>query len=194
MPSAQSTDPRLDQARDLIRDKGLSPKDIQLLEEILREGGGALFPPAQATRPVEPAQLARLKRTFGLFLVFLNQFTDQHLGETRAAMGLVLQHSLAGLGEAAAAAHREMLAQNREPGWTIQILDLIAALRTMATALGSESPEGPQLKDHWTAFLLDGKDHFRALFAQLGTSERGPALVAKLNTQMKALNRTLQSG
>jgi hypothetical protein len=193
MPTAQSTDPRLDQARDLIRDKGLSPKDIQLLLDTRNDGGG-LFPPPPAPRPAEPAQLARLRRTFGLFLVFLNQFTERHPGEPRSAMGLVLQHSLAALGEAAAAAHRETLARNREPEWTIQLLDLIAALRTMATALGSESPEGPQLKDHWTAFLLEERANIRRLFALLGDDERGPALVGKLNAQMKALNRTLQSG
>lgn len=193
MPTAQSTDPRLDQARDLIRDKGLSRTDIRLLAEILKEGSGDLFPLAEP-RPAEPLHLTRLRRSFGLFLVFLNQFTDRHLGETRAAMGLVLQHSLAGLGEAAAAAHREMLDQNSEPEWTIQLLDLIAALRTMATSLDPESPEGPQLKDHWTAFLQEEKERFRALFAVLGTGEQGPALVTRLNTQMKQLNRTLQTG
>jgi hypothetical protein len=195
MPTAQSTDPRLDQARELIRDKGISRKDLQLLEEILREGGCGLLAPSedQPPRPVE-LQQARLHRSFGLFLVFLNQFTDRHLGEIRSAMGLVLQHSLASLGEAAAAAHRELLAENREPEWTVQLLGLIAALRTMAEALGSEAPEGPQLKDHWTAFLQEERAHFRALFAVLGEGEQGPALVAKLNAQMKALNRTLQAG
>jgi len=33
MPTAQTTDPRLEQARELIRDKGLSRKDLQLLED-----------------------------------------------------------------------------------------------------------------------------------------------------------------
>jgi len=198
MPSAQSTDPRLDQARDLIRDKGLSRKDLELLDEILREGGGDLFPapeePGQGPRPAEPAQLAKLRRSFGLFLVFLNQFADQHPVESRPGMDLVLQHSLAVLGTAAAAAHQEMLARNREPDWIIQILDLVAALRTMATGLGSESPEGPQLKDLWAAFLREEKEHFRQLFAVLGSGEAGPALVGQLNAQMKLLNRTLQTG
>ncbi len=151
MPSAQSTDPRLDQARDLIREKGLSRKDIELLDEILREGGAALFPLAEpghaaAPRPQEPPRMARLRRSFGLFLVFLNQFSDRQAAETRTAMGLVLQHSLSSLAEAAAAAHREVLARNGEPEWIIQLLDLIAALRTMATALGPESLEGSQLQ------------------------------------------------
>ncbi|MDR3669407.1 MAG: hypothetical protein P4L36_01100 [Holophaga sp.] len=196
MPTAQSTDPRLDQARELIRDKGISRKDLQLLEEIMREcGSGLLAPPeGQPPLPAEPPQQARLRRSFGLFLVFLNQFTDRHLGEVRSAMGLVLQHSLGCLGEAAAAAHRELLAANREPEWTVQLLELIAALHTMATALDSESPEGPQLKDHWTAFLQEERPHIRTLFAVLGTGEQGQALVARLNAQMKALNRTLQSG
>jgi hypothetical protein len=196
MPSAQSTDPRLDQARELIRDKGLSRKDIQLLEEILRESGSDLFlaPEGPAPRPAEPAQQVRLRRSFGLFLVFLNQLTDRRPGEPRAAMGLVLQHSLSCLGEAAAGAHREQLAQHGEPEWTIQLLDLIAALRTMATALDSGSQGGPQLKDHWTAFLQDEKGRIRSLFAVLGTGDQGPALVARLNAQMKALNRTLQAG
>jgi len=193
MPTAQPTDPRLDQARDLIRDKGLSRADIKLLAEILKEGSGDLFP-QESPRPAEPLHLTRLRRSFGLFLVFLNQFTDRHLGETRTAMGLVLQHSLAGLDEATAAAHREMLAQNSEPEWTIQLLDLIAALRTMATALGQESTEEPQLKDLWTAFLQEEKERFRTLFAVLGTGEQGPALVTRLNAQMKLLNRTLLTG
>ena len=193
MPTAQPTDPRLDQARDLIRDKGLSRADIKLLAEILKEGSGDLFP-QESPRPAEPLHLTRLRRSFGLFLVFLNQFTDRHLGETRTAMGLVLQHSLAGLDEATAAAHREMLAQNSEPEWTIQLLDLIAALRTMATALGQESAEEPQLKDLWTAFLQEEKERFRTLFAVLGTGEQGPALVTRLNAQMKLLNRTLLTG
>jgi len=197
MPTAQTTDPRLEQARELIRDKGLSRKDLQLLEEILREGGGDLIAPpeaGQAPRPPEPVHQTRLRRSFGLFLVFLNQVTDRHPPETRSAMGLVLQHSLQSLGEAAAAAHRELLALNHEPEWTVQLLDLIAALRTMATALAPEPGREPQLKDLWTAFLQEQKGHFRALFAVLGTGEQGPALVARLNAQMKALNRTLQTG
>jgi hypothetical protein len=198
MPTTQATDPRFAQARDLIRERGLSRQDLQLLEEILREYGSTLFPPVQAASPQarfsEPAHLAKLKRSLGVFLVFLNQFSDRRLGETRSAMGLVLQHSLSSLGDLAEATHRDILAEHREPVWVIDLLDLIASLRTMATALGSESPEGPQLKDHWRVFLREGADRFRDLFAVLGAGEQGPALVQKLNAQMKALNRTLQSG
>jgi len=197
MPTFQATDSRLDQARALIRERGLSRQDVQLLDEILREGGGDLFPllePARASAASEPLHLVRLRSSFGLFLVFLNQFSDRRLGETRSAMALVLQHSLSRLGELAAAAHRDVLAQNREPDWVIHLLDLIAALRTMAISLGSESREGPQLKDHWTAFLLEEKDHFRELFLVLGTGTQGPPLVEQLNARMKVLNRTLQTG
>jgi hypothetical protein len=195
MLSAQTTDSRLDQARELIRDKGLSRQDLQLLDELLREGGLDLAPLLEAAPGVsEPVHLARLRSSFGLFLVFLNQVSDRNLGEARSAMGLVLQHSLARLGQEAASAHKELLAQNREPDWVIQILDLIAALRTMATSLGSEFREGPQLKDLWKAFLQEEKAHFRHLFEVLGSGEQGPALVARLNAQMKLLNRTLQPG
>ena len=74
MPTAQSTDPRLDQARELIREKGLSRQDILLLDEILREGGRRLcswWSRAMQRRPGRRSrvQLARLRRSFGLFLV-----------------------------------------------------------------------------------------------------------------------------
>ena len=203
MPTAQPTDQRLERARELIREKGLSRQDIQLLDEMLRAGGGDLSPlleagPAPAPEPGGSVQLARLRRQFGMFLVFLSQFSDRRPGrspaEARSAMGLVLQHGLAGLAESAAAAHRELLARNREPEWVVQLLDLAASLRTMAISLGSGAAGEPPLKDHWRAFLVEEKAHFRSLFAELGRGERGPALVARLNTQMKALNRTLQAG
>jgi hypothetical protein len=197
MPTAQTTDPRLDRARELIREKGLSRLDILLLDEILREGGADLVQlaePGQAHRRAEPVQLVRLRRSFGLFLVFLNQVLDRRLGELRAATGLVLQHGLAALGDAAAAAHREMLDQNREPEWVVQLLDLLAALRTMATALDPETTGGPGLKDYWAAFLQEEKARFRSLFGVLGTGPQGPVLVEQLNAQMKVLNRALQAG
>jgi len=140
----------------------------------------------------ESPQLAKLRRAFGLFLSFLNQFSDRRLGEARPAMGLVLQHSLAILGELAQASHREVLDQNREPDWIINLLDLIASLRTMATSLGSG--EDSQLKDHWTAYLQEEKEHIRTIFAALATGEEGRATVGKLNLQMKAINRSLTSG
>ena len=197
MPSAQPSGQRLDLARELIREKGLSRLDLQLLDEILRIGAGDLFPlldtgPDQEFRMGESASLAKLRRAFGLFLAFLNQFSERRLGEVRPAMGLVLQSSLDTLGELAAAAHRELLDQHREPDWVILLLDLIASLRTMATSLGSG--EGAQLKDHWTAYLQEDRERIRTLFATLGTGPDGPALVGRLNLQMKALNRALQTG
>lgn len=193
MPSAPTSDPRLDRARALVRDKGLSPGEIQLLDDILREGGGDLLRLAEPTPhrgAVEPARLARLRRSFGLFLAFLNQVGDRRAGESRAT-ALVLQHGLAALGEGAAAAHREMLAGHAEPEWVIQLLALVAALRAMATA---PEPGGPRLRDLWTAFLQEEKPLFRSLFAALGAGPKGPVLVAQLNIQMKHLNRILRSG
>ena len=164
---------------------------------MLRAGAADAFPlletgPGQDFQLGESVQLAKLRRAFGLFLAFLNQFSEKRLGEARPAMGLVLQHSLAHLGELAAAAHREVLDQNREPDWVIHLLDLIASLRTMATSL--TSGEGSQLREHWTAFLQDEREPIRLLFGILGARENGPALVARLNQQMKVLNRALQTG
>jgi len=184
-------------ARVLIREKGLSRADLQLLDEILHMGAGDVFPlletgPGAEFEVGESAQLARLRRAFGLFLTFLNQFSERRLGEVRSAMGLVLQHSLAELSDLAAAAHRELLDRHREPEWVVNLLDLVASLRTMATSLGSG--EGGQLKEHWTAFLQEQREPVRALFAELARDEEGRALVARLNQQMKTLNRALQSG
>ena len=196
MPSVASTEKRLDQARELIRDKRLSRQDLQLLDDILRAGDTDLFPlletgPAPEFTMGESVQLTRLRKAFGLFLAFLNQFSDKRLGESRPAMGLVLQYSLETLSELAAGAHREVMDQNREPDWVIHLLDLVASLRTMATSLGGG--EGRQLRAHWTAFLQEERDHFRSLFSILGSGEEGPARVARLNQQMKVLNRALQS-
>ena len=197
MPFAHPNDPRLDPARELIRERGLSQQELRELEAALRLLGAAQFPllavePARAS--AEPVQLARLRASFGLFLVFLNQVPAQHPEETRATLGLVLQHSLATLEETAAAAHQEMLAQHLEPEWVVQILDLIAALRTMAISLDPQAGEGSRLKDHWSTFLQEEKEPVRRLFAALGRGPQGPALVEQLNQQMKLLNRTLQSG
>ena len=125
-PVVQTPDPRLDQARALVREKGLTRQDLRLLEDLLREAGPGPDPLALAVpAPAEP-QLERLRATLGLFLAFLDRVKGHRPGEQGPAMGLVLQHSLAGLGEAAAAAHRELLALNHEPAWTVQLLDLIA--------------------------------------------------------------------
>lgn len=192
-----SSDPtkRLDLARELIREKGLSRHDLELLEDILRLGAGDLDPlldPGTSKAPplAESVQLARLRRSFGLFLAFLNQFSDRRLGEIRAAMGLVLQHSLGQLGQLAKDAHLDLLAQHQEPEWVIHLLDLIASLRTMATSIGNE--EVPRLHEHWAAFLHDGRDHLKGLFTILGEREGGAELVARLNLQVKSLNRALQ--
>ncbi len=197
MPTPKQANPRLAQARELIREKGLSRQDLELLEEILKIGAGDLSPmldtaPAPSSQPLESALLAKLSRNFGLFLSFLNQFSDKRLGEVRPAMGMVLLHSLSNLQQMAKAAHHDLLSQHQEPDWIIHLLDLIASLRTMATSLGSE--EEPQLHEHWMAFLSEGKDHFRTLFQVLGEhGEEGSALTTRLNHQMKVLNRALQT-
>jgi hypothetical protein len=187
---------RLDLARELIREKGLSKQDLGLLEEILKLGEGDLAPmldtPASAEAvPVDSLPMVRLRRGFGLFLAFLNHFNEKRLGEVRLAMGLVLQHGLAGLGQAARAAHHDLLVQGHQPEWVANLLDLIASLRTMSTSLGTEGE--PQLREHWAAFLAEGRENFRALFQTLGAQEDGNRLSERLNQQVKALNRALQN-
>ncbi len=197
MPAANPNHIRLDQVRELIREKGLSRQDLELLDDILRLGAGDLVPLLEPTgqkapASVESTHLAKLRKAFGLFLAFLNQFSERRLGEMRPAMGLVLQHTLAHLGQLAQVAHHDLLNQHQEPEWVIHLLDLVASLRTMSTSLGSEG--GPHLQEHWTAFLQEGREHFRNLFLVLGEGEGGPELVAKLNQQMKTLNKTLKTG
>ena len=189
--------PRLDQARELIREKGLSRQDLELLEEILRIGAGDLDPmvetaPASQAQGDESVHLAKLRRAFGLFLAFLNQFSDKRLGEVRQAMGLVLLHSLSNLQELAWEAHRDLLELHQETERVVHLLELIASLRTMAMSLGSEGE--PQLHEHWSAFLAEGKDRFRDLFLDLEAQGGGLDTTADLNQQMKALNRALQTG
>lgn len=196
MPSSVPPTQRLDKARELIRAKGLSRLDLELLEEILRLGAADLSPiidTAPDSAPVleESLPLTKLRRAFGLFLAFLNQFSDRRLGEIRPAMGLVLQHSLGHLGEMAKVAHYDILNRYQEPEWVINLLDLIASLRTMSTSLGSE--DGPRMLEHWAAFLHDNREHFRTLFQVLGQDEGAPELPLRLNHQLKALNQTLQT-
>ena len=107
-------------------------------------------------------------------------------------MGLVLQHSLAHLGEMAKAAHYDILNRYQEPEWVINQLDLIASLRTMSTSLGSE--DGPHMLEHWSAFLHENRDHFRTLFQVLGQDEGASELPLRLNHQLKTLNQTLRNG
>lgn len=185
---------RLDKARELIREKGLSRQDLELLEEILRLGASDLPPILEnpqdsAPQAEESPLLARLRRSFGLFLAFLNQFSDRRLGEARPAMGLVLQHSLAHLGEMAKATHRDLLSHHHEPAWVIDLLDLIASLRAMSSSLGSE--EGPSLMEHWAVFLQENRDHFRSLFLVIGEGDAAAELRPRLSQQLKALNHAL---
>ena len=131
MPSPGTPPQRLMLARQLIREKGLSRTDLALLEDILREGAGVLDPllgpaPQEAVpAPESPAQ-ANLRRNLGIFLAFLHQFSARRLGESRAAMGLVMQHSLGRLGHQAETAHRELMVELKQPEWVGQLLDLLA--------------------------------------------------------------------
>ncbi|MDP2875054.1 MAG: hypothetical protein Q8O00_02650 [Holophaga sp.] len=187
---------RLDKARELIREKKLSRQDLELLEEILRLGASDLPPMLEnsADTPVQTEEsplLGRLRRSFGLFLAFLNQFSDRRLGEARPAMGLVIQHSLVNLGEMAKVAHRDLLSFHHVPEWVIDLLDLIASLRTMSSSLGSE--DGPRLMGHWAAFLRENRDHFRNLFLVVGEGDAADELRSRLNQQMKNLNKALHT-
>lgn len=188
---------RLNLARELVREKGLSRQDLALLQEILDLGPGGLEPlvqpaPALIVPSSDSPQLARLRRSYGLFLAFLNQFSDRRLGEARAAMGLVLTHSLTELGELAEEANMEVMELNEEPEWVVHLLNLIASLRTMSTSFGRE--EQAELQEHWSVFVQDRKDKIRDLLAVLEQGEGGEARVARLNAQMKVLNRALQGG
>lgn len=185
---------RLLQARQLIREKGLSRTDLALLEDILKEGAGDLdplleAPPREAPPGGESPAQADLRRSLGLFLAFLHQFSPRRLGEARTSMGQVMQHSLARLGHLAEAAHREMMVEQAQPAWVGLLLDLLASLRVMAPPLG----EGDgTLRTLWAAFLQDHREAFRQILAALQARENGPEAVARLNAQMKAVNRAIQ--
>lgn len=194
MSSPGSQPQRLLLARQLVREKGLSRGDLALLEDVLRAGAGDLEPlveaPPTGSRPGEesPAQ-ATLRRNLGTFLAFLHQFSPRRLGEARPAMGLVLQHSLARLGLMAEAAHRELLAEQEQPEWVSLLLDLLASLRAMALA---PTEDAAHLRTIWSTFLADHKAPFRRILGALQACENGPAAVARLNAQMKAVNRAIQ--
>ncbi len=181
-------------ARQLIREKGLSRTDLALLEDILREGAGDLDPlleaPSGETASSEesPAQ-ANLRRNLGLFLAFLHQFSPRRLGEARVAMGLVLQHSLGRLTRLTGTAHRELMVEHDQPAWVGLLLDLLASLRTMAAPPGEEAGT---LQALWAAFLEDHRDSFRQIMTALQTCKDGPEAVARLNAQMKVVNRAIQ--
>jgi len=193
--SSPGTQPqRLLLARQLIRDKGLSKSDLTLLEDILREGARDLeplveaVPQRMATSEESPAQ-ATLRRSLGYFLAFLHTFSPRRLGEARNAMGLVMLHSLARLGDQAEAAHRELMVEQQQPEWVTQLLDLLAALRAMSLA---PSEDNGDLRQLWSSFLAGHRDAFRDILAALQKVEPGPAAVTRLNTQMKAVNRAIQ--
>jgi hypothetical protein len=193
--SSPGTPPqRLLLARQLVREKGLSKEDLALLEDLLREGSRDLEPLIEAapervsTRLESPAQAA-LRRNLGTFLAFLHTFSPRRLGEARSAMGLVLLHSLARLGEQAEAAHRELLAEQQQPEWVSQLLDLLASLRAMS--LAPTEPDG-SLRSLWSAFLADHREAFRSILLGLQTSGSGAPSVARLSAQMKAVNRAIQ--
>ena len=193
--SSPGTQPqRLLLARQLIRDKGLSKDDLALLEDILREGAGDLEPLIEAipervrAHEESPAQ-ATLRRSLGYFLAFLHAFSPRRLGEARSAMGLVMLHSLGRLGDQAEAAHRELLAEQHQPEWVTQLLDLLASLRAMS--LAPSEPNG-SLHSLWGTFLADHREAFRGILAGLQVTGPGTSSVARLNAQMKTVNRAVQ--
>lgn len=194
MSSIGTQPQRLLLARQLIREKGLSKTDLALLEDILREGAHDLEPlveavPQRVTAGEESPAQATLRRSLGYFLAFLHQFSPRRLGEARNAMGLVMLHSLGLLGHQAEAAHRELLAEQRQPKWVTQLLDLLASLRAMSLA---PTEDNGNLRLLWSTFLADHRDAFPGILAALQESESGAASVARLNAQMKAVNRAIQ--
>lgn len=194
MSSPGTSPQRLQLARQLIREKGLSRTDLALLEDLLREGAGDLEPMlgvaplGPAPGEESPAQAA-LRRQLGLFLAFLHQFSPRRLGEARPAMGMVLQHSLGRLGGLAQAAHRELMDEQRQPAWVGRLLDLLASLRAMAP-LRMEDPEA--LRVLWSAFLADHREAFREVLLAVQGREGGAEAMARLNGRMKAVNRAIQ--
>ncbi|WP_291270777.1 hypothetical protein [Geothrix sp.] len=194
MPAPGTPPQRLLLARQLIREKGLSRSDLTLLEDILREGAGDLDPllgsaPQEAASVEESTAQASLRRNLGLFLAFLHQFSARRLGESRAAMALVMQHGLGRLGDQAEAAHRELMVELQQPEWVGQLLDLLASLRAMAP---TPAEDAGALRTLWAAFLADHRDSFRQILAAIQASEGGSEAVARLNAQMKSLNRAIQ--
>ncbi|MCE1228206.1 MAG: hypothetical protein LWX11_01765 [Firmicutes bacterium] len=197
MSSSSPSTQRLDKALELIREKGLSRKDLELLEEILKLDASDLAPMFRAdsdtpVRPEEYPLAARLRRSFGLLLAFLSTFSDRRLGEIRSAMGQVILHSLAHLEAMAEAARREASSHRQEPEWVVGLLDLIASLRAMSSSLVSE--DGAWLTEHWAGFLQQNREHFRGILSAMGQeSERSSEWRGRLNQQIKALNSALQN-
>jgi len=194
MPVPGTSPQRLLLARQLIREKGLSRMDLTLLEDILKEGAGDLDPLLEApsrglaSAGESPAQ-ADLRRNLGLFLAFLHQFSPRRLGEARASMGQVLQHSLGRLALLTGRAHRELMVEQKQPAWVGLLLDLLASLRAMAPPPGEDAGA---LRALWAAFLEDHRDSFRQILAALQACQDGPEAVTRLNAQMKVVNRAIQ--
>ena len=194
MPTPDPASPRLAQARLLVQEKGLSKLDLALLDEILRAGDLHPLieaPGVEGSGPA-PEALTALRRSMGIFLAFLGQFSPRKLGEARPAMGLVIEHSLARLGNQAKASHQELLEAQSAPPWVGLLLDLAASLRVMSFSTSGKA--GPQLRQHWAAFLSDHAPDFRAVLAALPQAEDGASRVSKVHAQMKTLNRALQTG
>ncbi|HJU83673.1 MAG TPA: hypothetical protein VJ600_05650 [Holophagaceae bacterium] len=194
MPTPESPSSRLVQARRLVQEKGLSKQDLSLLDEILRAGELAPMLEAQGGEPGAPfsEDLIALRRSMGLFLAFLNQFSPRRLGEARPAMGLVIEHSLARLGSLAKASHRELLAAQEAPAWVGLLLDLAASLRVMSFSSAAEG--GGQTSQNWAAFLSDHAPDFKEVLTSLPRAEDGTNRAAKVLAQMKNLNRALHTG
>lgn len=184
---------RLQLARQLIREKGLSRTDLSLLEDILREGAQDLEPLLEASSQPAPRDespaLSALRRNLGTFLAFLHQFSPRRLGEARNAMGLVMVHSLSRLGEQAEAAHRELLAELQQPEWVTRLLDLLAALRAMSLA---PAEKDCPVRALWPAFLADHKESFRQILTAIQTGEPGLEMAAILTDQLKVVNRAIR--
>lgn len=185
---------RLLLARQLIREKGLSRADLELLEDILREGAKDIEPLVEAAPERVPAEeespaQANLRRSLGIFLAFLHQFSPRRLGEARTSMGLVLLHSLSRLDDLSDAAHRELLAEQHQPEWVMRLLDLLASLRAMVLA---PSEDQDHLRLLWSSFLSDHRGTFREILLPLQDGASRTAAVARLNARLKAVNRAVQ--
>lgn len=193
MPSPSTPSPRLDRARQLVQEKGLSKEDLVLLEEILQAGELDPLIEAQGGPPEPPStrSLVELRRSLGLFLAFLSQFNPRRLGEARAAMGLAIEHGLSRLGAQAKACHRELLQEPGTAPWIGRALDLVASLRAMALAAGAGDPL--MLRRDWAAFLTDHGEDFREVAAALQGLPDGATLAARLHGQLKSLNRNLRN-
>lgn len=193
MTAPSALNPRIREARDLIREKGLSNQDLSLLGEIFQAAEGDLKPLVEGRDDWTPehSNLARLHRDLGMFIAFLHVFSERRLGEARTAMGLVLQHSLGRLEERAQAAHLEDSQLHKDPHWILELLDIIAALRILPPP-GSD--EQNDIGSQWNAFMHERRDSLRDILTRIGEQgEDGAALVRSLQSHMKAVNRSLQA-